>query len=300
MLTALFSHSKRISELSIFISDLDMWWKISLVTSSFCQLQKLTVNMEYWSPWDELLFAVTHLMPESAHLGSLGHTLYGASLRHLTVNCAVPVARVVDMLVYCPNLVSADIKLAAGTPHLEDRKIIAASLTSLELQGPVLYTNDFLQNVHAPLLSKLDISLCHEEMYHHSILSLSLSQFLSCSHLLEDLTVKSILDREDVLIEILSTHPRISRLVIVICNENVLARKIFELLTYTAGRNAFLPWLKHVEFHGEVDVDGDTIVNIMESRHPNIKYMYFSNRVFTQNEIERLEKLGYQVTVVFT
>ena len=297
MLTTLFSHSKRISELSIFAVDLGLWWKKSPATSSFCQLEKLTVNMQYWSLWDQLLFAVTHLMPESAHLHSLGHTLYGASLRHLTVNCAVPIARVVDMLVACPNLVSVDIKLATGTPRLKNRTIMAASLTSLDLQGSILCTNDFLRNVHAPLLSKLDISLWSDEVYHHSILSLSLSQFLSRSPLLEDLTVNSILDREDILIEILSTQPRITRLVIVIYSENLLTRKAFELLTYTAGGNALLPRLKHAEFRCKVDVDGDTIVNMLESRHPNIKYMYLSSQVLTQNAMERLEKLGYHVNI---
>lgn len=313
MLTTLLSHSKRIAELSLSAVDLT-WWKEAPTATSFCQLEELSVNTTVKSPFTMPLGTV-FLTQQSlsglqcAHADDQGPSryLHGARLRHISLpNCDVSIIHVLDLLAACPNLVSADIMLATDGRNPEKRETVVGSLTSLKLQGSIDMLH-FLQTVRAPLLSKLIIGWCNRE--DRPFLSLSLPSFLSHSPALEDLTVGCILDTEYTLIEILSAHPLIRRLVIVAADDqlSLVTEKTFEKLTYTKERTeVLLPWLKRVVFDGGMDVKDDTIVSMLESR--KLSPPPYSSALVTMSlrrrehlaphAVKRLEEIGYRVVTI--
>ena len=276
-LDILFSSSRQFSELSLKISN-SCWWDDACMVP-FGSLEKLSVKiwpMAYRLPELSSVFSTAPLLQHLNWSAPADPALlvlaYGHRLRSLDLTVRLDVIQAFDVLAACPNLCSASISLLVETGRISGPKQIdLENLTSLTLLGPGMLIQ-LLENVRAPLLSTFSLQWRGIE---DNILMRALGPFLAHSPLLEDFSMENVIFKEDDLIKILHSHPRISHFSVaaLACDRptGVVTERTFRMLTRTNEEmDVFLPQLEQLVIRQGFRVPDEAILDMIESRCQSI------------------------------
>ncbi|KAL4066442.1 hypothetical protein V8B97DRAFT_2025415 [Scleroderma yunnanense] len=275
-LRILFSSSNQFGQLSLKLSN-PLWWD-KVPMEPFGMLRKLDVGMwrmSYGLPELSSLFSAAPLLQ---HLIWSAPTdlvpllcVHGHQLRSLDLHIRLDVIRILHVLAACPNLYSACVSFHVHTDQTSNpQQIVLGNLRSLKLLGPGVLIQ-ILENVRAPLLSTLSVTWRGIE---DNDLMDALLSFLAHSPLLEDFMMQNVIFKEEALIEILRTHPRISRLFLgALARDRPTGRitdRTFRMLTRSSekasGMDVLLPQLEELVIRRGLRVRAEVIIEMIESR----------------------------------